>query len=169
MPTPDSAVPENNKDNLDRRLDHAIEETFPTSDPVSVAVTKGEAIDYDEAGQPMQGRSSQGARGGAEDLLGQARDTAERVRASASEAAREAYDRGQRYMRAARERYPEAERYYRESTQVVRQQASEHPLMTLLVGVGLGYVLALMLRGRSRSEDVPDHARTRRGFTPYRS
>jgi hypothetical protein len=26
--------------NLDKKLDHAIEETFPTSDPVSVKITK---------------------------------------------------------------------------------------------------------------------------------
>jgi hypothetical protein len=32
------------------KLDHAIKETFPTSDPVSVTITKGGAIDYDEHG-----------------------------------------------------------------------------------------------------------------------
>ena len=37
---PDSKLPENSQDNLDTRLDHAIEETFPTSDPVSVKITK---------------------------------------------------------------------------------------------------------------------------------
>jgi hypothetical protein len=38
---PDSKLPENSQENLDSRLDHAIEETFPTSDPVSVTITKG--------------------------------------------------------------------------------------------------------------------------------
>jgi hypothetical protein len=38
---PDNKLPENSKENLDARLDHAIEETFPTSDPVSVTITKG--------------------------------------------------------------------------------------------------------------------------------
>src|SRR5688572_18983415 len=33
---PDNKLPENSQDNLDARLYHAIEETFPTSDPVSV-------------------------------------------------------------------------------------------------------------------------------------
>jgi hypothetical protein len=33
-------LPENSKENLDRKLDHAITETFPTSDPVSVKITK---------------------------------------------------------------------------------------------------------------------------------
>ncbi len=37
---PDCDLPENSKENLDARLDHAIEETFPTSDPISVVVTK---------------------------------------------------------------------------------------------------------------------------------
>jgi len=38
---PDNKLPENSQENLDARLDHAIEETFPTSDPVSVTITKG--------------------------------------------------------------------------------------------------------------------------------
>jgi hypothetical protein len=41
-------LPENSKENLDAKLDHAIEETFPTSDPISVSITKGGAIDYDQ-------------------------------------------------------------------------------------------------------------------------
>ncbi len=36
----DCDLPENSKENLDKKLDHAIEETFPTSDPVSVSITK---------------------------------------------------------------------------------------------------------------------------------
>jgi hypothetical protein len=35
-----SDLPENSKENLDTKLDHAIDETFPTSDPVSVKITK---------------------------------------------------------------------------------------------------------------------------------
>ena len=33
-------LPENSTENLDRKLDHALEETFPTSDPVSVSFTR---------------------------------------------------------------------------------------------------------------------------------
>ncbi len=33
-------LPENSKEQLDEKLDHALEETFPTSDPVSVKITK---------------------------------------------------------------------------------------------------------------------------------
>ena len=36
----DNKLPENSKKNLDKKLDHALEETFPTSDPVSVKITK---------------------------------------------------------------------------------------------------------------------------------
>jgi hypothetical protein len=36
----DKHLPENSQENLDDKLDHALEETFPTSDPVSVKITK---------------------------------------------------------------------------------------------------------------------------------
>ena len=36
----DKKLAENSKKNLDKKLDHALEETFPTSDPVSVKITK---------------------------------------------------------------------------------------------------------------------------------
>jgi hypothetical protein len=36
----DVKLPENRKENLDRRLDEGVEETFPASDPVAVEITK---------------------------------------------------------------------------------------------------------------------------------
>jgi len=33
-------LPENSKEELNRRLDEGVEETFPASDPVSVKITK---------------------------------------------------------------------------------------------------------------------------------
>lgn len=36
----DKARPENQQSKLSERLDEALEETFPTSDPVSVKITK---------------------------------------------------------------------------------------------------------------------------------
>ena len=36
----DKKLPENSKENLDKRLDNASEESFPSSDPVSVKITK---------------------------------------------------------------------------------------------------------------------------------
>jgi hypothetical protein len=37
---PDHTLAENSNQNLDDKLDQALEETFPTSDPVSVNITK---------------------------------------------------------------------------------------------------------------------------------
>ena len=36
----DKKLPENSKQNLDEKLDNAIDESFPGSDPVSVKITK---------------------------------------------------------------------------------------------------------------------------------
>ena len=36
----DCRLQENSTESLDRKLDHALEETFPTSDPVSVSITR---------------------------------------------------------------------------------------------------------------------------------
>jgi hypothetical protein len=36
----DKKLDENSQKSLDKKLDHALEETFPTSDPVSVKITK---------------------------------------------------------------------------------------------------------------------------------
>ena len=36
----DNKLPENSKENLDEKLDNAVDETFPGSDPVSVKITK---------------------------------------------------------------------------------------------------------------------------------
>jgi hypothetical protein len=165
MPPKDNALPENSKENLERKLDHAIKETFPSSDPVSVSITKGGAIDYDSqdaAASAAQGNKNQEGQGTAENLLGQARETVANVAGAASEAAREAYDQGRRYASAARERYPEAERYYQEGTQTVRQQAAENPLLTLLVGVGIGYALAWMIHSGGSGEGERAALRPRR-------
>ena len=173
MPVKDNALAENSKENLERKLDHAIKETFPSSDPVSVSVTKGGAIDYER-----QDTASTGARKGsveegkntAENLLSKAQETASGVAGAVAGAARDAYQQGQRYASEARDRYPEAERYYREGTQTIRQYAAENPLLTLLVGVGIGYALAWMIHGGGSGdgERVPDYAKTRRGYSPHR-
>jgi hypothetical protein len=36
----DHKLPENSQENLDEKLDNAVDETFPGSDPVSVKITK---------------------------------------------------------------------------------------------------------------------------------
>lgn len=183
MPESDKTLPENTKENLDRKLDHAVEETFPTSDPVSVTITKGGAIDYDQNGNPIKGDQAQAGDGSGGDLMGhakdalgtiaakapevvgQARDTLGDAATTASHIASGVYEQGQRYARQAAERYPQAERYYREGTQAVREYMPENPLWTLLLGAVVGYGIAWMIhheRWRDREDDVPDYARARR-------
>ncbi len=172
MPESDKSLPENSKENLDRKLDHAVKETFPTSDPVSVTITKGGAIDYDESGKPITGSQSQGDGSSDAGLLNQARETLGSAAASASDMARGAYEQGQRYVRQAGERYPEAQRYYREGTRAVREYVPENPLWTLLLGAVAGYGIAWMIhheRWRDRDDDVPAYARTDRRFSSRRS
>jgi hypothetical protein len=171
---PDNQLRENSKENLDAKLDHAIEETFPTSDPISVSITKGGAIDYDSQEAPSaaepRSQNEKGQGGTAENLLNQAKDTLRDVAGSAPETARDAYNQGKRYMRQAGERYPEVERYYRKGSQAISQRATENPVLSLFVAGAVGYGLAWMIHGKwaERHERVPDHARTERGYAPHR-
>jgi ElaB/YqjD/DUF883 family membrane-anchored ribosome-binding protein len=171
---PDSNLPENTKENLDAKLDHAIEETFPTSDPVSVSITKGGAIDYDreENASPSAAEGAQQPeQNTAENLLDVVRETLGNVSETVPAGAREAYDQGKRFVRQVRDRYPQAEQYYRAGGRAVEQRVTESPWLALLVAGALGYGLAWLVHGgRShRAERVPDYARTRRGYAPYRS
>jgi hypothetical protein len=164
---PDNEMHENSQENLDRKLDHAGKESFPTSDPVSVTITKGGAIHYDNEGnavQPASKITTGGVRRAAEALLKEVTSTASEMADRASAVAREAYGQGRGCARAAGERYPTAQRYYRDGTQAVRQQAAVYPILTLVVGVGIGYVLARAIHsGRlDRAEDVPEYGRTER-------
>ena len=106
----------------------------------------------------------------APEVVGQAKDTLSDAATAASDMARGAYEQGQRYVRQAAERYPEAERYYQQGTRAAREYMPESPIWTLLLGAVVGYSVAWMIhheRDHDR-EDVPDYARTRRGFSPYR-
>src|SRR5215211_769277 len=111
MPESDKSLPENSKKNLDEKLDHAIYETFPTSDPVSVQVTKGGAIDYDDAGNPISPDQAQARGGSSEGVLGQAQDTLQGIASTVSETAQGVYEEGRRY---AREAYEQGRRYAQE-------------------------------------------------------
>ena len=170
---PDSKLPENSQENLDSRLDHAIEETFPTSDPVSVTITKGPEPDRPEkeahslAADNQQGEPEQGS---TEQVLDQVREALDDVAGSAAEAAGNVYKRGEQYARQAREQYPQAERYVREGQRAVSHRMAENPLLSLLVAGAIGYVLAWMIHGekRDRKTDVPDYGRTSRGYAPHR-
>jgi hypothetical protein len=170
---PDNKLPENSQENLDARLDHAVEETFPTSDPVSVHITAGPKPDRPNP----EGRSSvaddqhnQPEQDPTEHLLDQVREALLDVTDSASGAARDAYDQGSRYIRQARERYPQAERYIREGQRAVTQRVTGNPLLGLFMAGMAGYVLAWMIHGQRQDRDthVPDHGRTRRGYAPHR-
>lgn len=167
MPESDKTLPENSRERLDRKLDHAVEETFPTSDPVSVMITKGGAIDYDEYGNPASGDPPRGRGDTGDGLLGQAKETLGAAAASASEMARGAYDQGRRYARRASVRYPQAERLYRQGSRAVREYAPENPVLVALLGAVAGYGIAWMIhhgRWRDRADEVPRYARIRERY-----
>jgi ElaB/YqjD/DUF883 family membrane-anchored ribosome-binding protein len=170
---PDSKLPENSQENLDARLDHAIEETFPTSDPVSVTITKGPEPDRPDqearasSAEEQQGQPEQGS---TEHVLDQVREALNDVADQASGAAHEVYRRGEHYFRQAREQYPEAERYIDESQRVVTRRVAENPLLALFVAGAIGYALAWMIHGQRRTREayMPDYGRTDRGYAPHR-
>jgi ElaB/YqjD/DUF883 family membrane-anchored ribosome-binding protein len=170
---PDNKLPENSQENLDARLDHAIEETFPTSDPVSVTITKGPEPDRsDQAADASTAEEQQGqpGQGSTEHVLDQVREALNDVAGSASEAAGNLYSRGERYVRQAGERYPQAERYVREGQSLVTQYTTGNPLLSLVMAGAIGYALAWMIHRekRNREPDVPDYSRTDRGYVPHR-
>jgi ElaB/YqjD/DUF883 family membrane-anchored ribosome-binding protein len=169
----DNSLAENSQANLDARLDHAIEETFPTSDPVSVTITKGPEPDGPDQGHRSSSAGDQGGsleQDSTEQILDQVREALNDVADQASGAAHEVYRRGEHYVRQAGERYPQAERYYREGQQVLRQQVTESPLLSLLLAAVAGYALAWMIHGRWQGQGtgVPDYGRTRQGYAPHR-
>jgi ElaB/YqjD/DUF883 family membrane-anchored ribosome-binding protein len=170
---PDNNLTENSQENLDARLDHAIEETFPTSDPISVHITKGPEPDRSDQEAPSllaDDHLDQSEQDPTEHLLDQVREALQDVADSASGAARDAYDQGRRYVRQARERYPEAEQYIREGQRAVTHRMTENPLLGLFMAGVAGYALGWLIHRErpDRGPHVPDHARTRRGYAPHR-
>jgi hypothetical protein len=171
---PDNKLPENSQENLDARLDHAIEETFPTSDPVSVTITKGPEPDRSDqqarAASPDD-QKDQPEQGSTEDVLDQVREALNDVAGSAAAAAENVYSRGERYVRQAGARYPQAQRYVREGQSLVIRYTTENPLLSLLMAGVIGYAMAWMIHRerRNREPDVPDYSRTDRGYAPHRS
>jgi hypothetical protein len=170
---PDSKLPENSQENLDARLDHAIEETFPTSDPVSVTITKGPEParpDQEARASSADDQQSRAEQGSAEHVLDQVREALHDVADQAAGAARDVYNRGEHYVRQAREQYPEAERYIGEGQRAVTHRVTESPLLALFVAGAIGYTLAWMIHGQRRGQDehIPDYGRTHRGYAPQR-
>jgi hypothetical protein len=170
---PDNKLSENSQENLDARLDHAIEETFPTSDPVSVTITKGPEpyqADQEASFSSADDHESQAEQGSTEPVLDQVREALHDVVDQASGAVHDLYNRGGHYARQAREQYPEAERYIREGQRAVTQRVAGNPLLALLMAGAIGYALAWMIHGqrRERDEHIPDYGRTNRGYAPHR-
>jgi ElaB/YqjD/DUF883 family membrane-anchored ribosome-binding protein len=170
---PDCNLPENSKENLDARLDHAIEETFPTSDPISVTVTKKAVAEVPReaaSSRQSQDRPDQAEQDTAEELLDQVRGALQDVGETATNTVREAYREGQRYVRQARDRYPEAERSVREGRQALHQRITENPWPYLFAAAAVGYLMGWMIHGASRRQDqrIPDYARTPRGYAASR-
>jgi ElaB/YqjD/DUF883 family membrane-anchored ribosome-binding protein len=165
---PDNKLPENSQENLDARLDHAIEETFPTSDPVSVTITKGP--EPDRADQEARFSAADAQQDSAEHVLDQVREVLHEVADQASGTARDIYGQGRRYVRQAAERYPEAERYASEGHSLVSRYTAANPLLSLLMAGAIGYALAWMIHGQRRGHDehIPDYGRTNRGYAPHR-
>ena len=167
---PDRKLPENSQENLDARLDHAIEETFPTSDPVSVTITKGPKPDQEARSSSADDQQSRAEQGSAEHVLDQVREALNDVAGSASEAAGNVYSRGERYVRQTGERYPQAQRYVREGQSLVTRYTTGNPLLSLVMAGAIGYALAWMIHRerRNREPDVPDYARTDHGYASHR-
>jgi len=104
--------------------------------------------------------------GGVEHLVEDAKETLSAATSTVSQAAQEAYTQGSDYARQTLDNYPGAQRYYREGTEAVRHQAAENPMLTFLMGIGVGYAAAWMLHAVKwgHTEEVPDYARTRRDY-----
>jgi hypothetical protein len=171
--SPDNNLAENSQENLDARLDHAIEETFPTSDPISVHITKGPEPDHHDQETPSSSADDhlgQAEQDQTEHLLDQVREALQDVTDNVSGAAQDAYDQGRRYVQQAGERYPQAERYVREGREALAHRVTENPLLGLFVAGVAGYALAWVIHRerRDRGLHVPDHARTKRGYAPHR-
>jgi ElaB/YqjD/DUF883 family membrane-anchored ribosome-binding protein len=167
---PDNELPENSQEHLDKKLDHAIEETFPTSDPVSVSITKGGAIDYDRQDVTVSSRQGQGRLSPAGNRPEQAHKTLRETVDRASEATRDAYNQSKHFVRQIGERYPAADRIYQKSAQRVGQRVTEHPWISLVVAGAVGYGLAWLIHGRDGGHDkrIPAYARTANGYTASR-
>ena len=170
---PDNKLAENSQENLDARLDHAVEETFPTSDPISVHITKGPEPDRSDQEAPSSSADDhlgQAEQDPTEQLLDQVREALLDVTDSVSGAAEDAYEQGSRYVQQAGERYSDAKQYMRDGQPAVTHRVTRNPLLALFTAGVAGYVLAWMIHGQRRDREtrVPDHGRTRRGYAPQR-
>jgi hypothetical protein len=169
VPGTDKALPENSQQNLNKKLDGAVEETFPSSDPVSVSITKGGAIEYDhdddEAETLSTTPSKSGQQGTSESLLTQTKEKLSDVGSTVSKAAHEAYTEGSRYVGGAvGDGAVLPAKHGSSPTAGFRQPAVDTPRRPW---AGLvAWMIHRTAYGGARG--IPDYARTRRVYTPYR-
>jgi hypothetical protein len=152
----DKALPENSREHLDQKLDHAIKETFPTSDPVSVSITKGTAIEYPDDEPAGSGK-------------GDWSDMQRRAASQATEFAHEAAELGREAWQRARDGYAQAGDYVRRRSRSVQERPTES-LVPVLIGFGIGFALAWALKGRQHAHESDSHlsesARMRTAYMP---
>lgn len=141
-----------------RLVDDTVDDSSPASDPPAGTTSGPKSVaaksDPDE---PTQ-NSSRGETGTAGP-----QDPVHRVVDGASRLAQDAYRTGKRYIEEGRRCYPEAERYYQQGRQTILREVQESPLAAVLVAGLVGYVLALLIHGRSgtpvRRSDAPPFGR----------
>ena len=159
----DKALPKNSQQNLNKKLDRAVEETFPSSDPVSVSITR--AVPSSMIVIMMRPNTP---RWRDQILANKARPRASCTRPRRSPATWGAPSRRPLMTPSPREAVMFGKRWattrrWSITHKARKQSDSRLPHKTLLVGFGLGYALAWMIRGsgsgrRERTEPAMEDA-----------
>ena len=114
-------------------------EAWLTAHPEIAVLARDRGGGYGEAA--ARGKASE-FEGSVENLYGQAKDAVRDVAGQAGDIARDAVSQG-------RERFPDAERAYRQGADTVTPYAKESPLTLAVMAGAIGYLLALVIHGRS--------------------
>ena len=137
-----------------RLVDDTVDDSFPASDPPAwtTSGSKSVAAECDPEPSSPEKTSSTGAE-----------EPVRRAVEGAKQLAQDAYRTGERYIEEGRRRYPEAKKYYQRGRQTIVGQVQEAPLAAMLVAGAVGYVLALLIHGRSATpasrSDAPPFSR----------
>ena len=170
---PDNNLAENSQENLDARLDHAIEETFPTSDPISVHITAGPEPDRPDQEAPSSSADDhldQSEQDPTEHLLDQVREALLDVTDSVSGAAARRIRPGQPLCPPSRRTLPAGRAVCSRGPASRDPPGDRNPLLALFMAGVAGYALAWLIHGQRRDREtrVPDYGRTSRGYAPHR-
>lgn len=139
-----------------RLVDDTVDDSFPASDPPAWT-TSGPKSVAARSDPDAKAKAPTADQAGAQGV----REGVQRVAEGATQLAEDVYRTGERYIEEGRRRFPEAERYVRQGREAVRGQVHESPFAAMLVAGVVGYVLALLIHGRSGSR--PE----RRTVPPY--